>query len=156
MSNDFTEKDISQITTYHSGVAQAAAFRTVNRSVADFLLSYGLTRMQWYVVGLTRDASPGGMRISDLARKLNTTVPYITNLLASLESRGIVQKVRHKGDSRIKLVSIVESYIPTIDQIEADLREYLREHLYGEQHISRDELSTYIHVLYKLIRASER
>lgn len=151
MSNDFAHKDISQITTYQSGVAQATAFRVINRQVADFLLSYGLTRMQWYVVGLARDAGSGGIRVSDLARKLNTTVPYITNLIASLETRGIIQKLRHQGDSRIKLISIVDSYLPTVNQIETDLREHLREQLYGEHHITRQELSDYIHVLYKII-----
>ena len=152
LSNDFTNTDISQITTYQSGVAQASAFRAINRSVSDFLLTYGLTRMQWYVIGLTRDAGAGGIRISDLARKLHTTVPYITNTLSSLEHRGIVEKLPHAGDSRIKLVSIADSYLPTVDTIESSLRDHLRQHLYDEQHITRDELSAYIHVLYKLIR----
>ena len=107
--------------------------------------------MQWFAIGYIHDAGPGGMRLSDLAKALDTTLPYITNKIMLLESKDFVQKVTHSGDSRIKLVSIVPSFSSTIDEIETGLRERLRKELYGSDHITRDELSTYIRVLYKII-----
>ncbi len=151
-SSNFSQKDISQISTYQSGIAQAAAHRQINRVVTDFLLTYNLTPMQWFAIGFIYDASPSGVRISDLARALDTTLPYITNTVTLLESKGFVQKITHSGDSRIKLVSIVPRQKKTIIAIETGLREQLRTELYSEDRISREELSAYIHVLYKIIR----
>lgn len=150
-STNFSKKDISLITTYQSGIAQAAAHRLINRVVADFLLFYGLTPMQWFALGYIYDAGAAGCRLSDLARSLDTTLPYITNTVALLESKGYVRKVAHVGDSRIKLVSIVPKHQRTVKKIEAELRERMREELYSEDRISRDELQAYIHVLYKII-----
>lgn len=151
MSRDFSEKDISQISTYQSGVAQATAHRLVDRVITDHLLPYGLSRMHWLTLGFIYDAGQAGVRISDLARQLDTTMPYITNTLAVLESRNMVRKISHEADNRIKLVSIDPAYKSTIEEIEASLREHLRTHLYADRGISRQELATYIHVLYKII-----
>lgn len=151
-SSNFFEKDLSQITTYQSGIAQASAHRLINRVVTDFLLAYGLSPMQWFAIGMIYDASPAGMRLSDLAKVLDTTLPYITNTIALLESKGIVKKLTHTGDSRIKLVSIVANKETMIEEIESGLRERMREELYHEDNISREELATYIRVLYKINR----
>lgn len=150
-SSNFSKKDISQITTYQTGVAEAAAHRLVNRIKTDFLLAYGLTPMQWFTIGYIYDAGETGCRLSDLARALDTTLPYITNVVTLLESKGLVRKVAHSGDSRIKLVSIVPAHYSTVEEIETGLRERLRETLYREDNISRDELQAYIDVLYKII-----
>ena len=150
-SSDYTKKDISQITTYQSGIAQAAAHRVINRVVSDYLLQYGLTALHWFAVGIIHDAGSSGIRISDITKKLQTTTPFVTNTISLLESRGFVRKVAHTGDSRIKLVSIVPEYQSTIAEIEAGLREHMRTSLYGESGITRNELQDYIHVLYKII-----
>lgn len=150
-SSDYSKKDISQITTYQSGIAQASAHRLINRIVTDFLLAYGLTPMQWFAIGMIYDTSPAGIRLSDLAKTLDTTLPYITNTITLLESKGLVKKLTHTGDSRIKLVSIVASKERMINEIESGLRDRLREELYHEDNISREELAAYIHVLYKIL-----
>ena len=150
-SSSFSQKDLSQITTYQSGIAQASAHRLINRVVTDFLLAYGLSPMQWFAIGMIYDASPAGIRLSDLAKTLDTTLPYITNTIALLESKGVVKKLTHTGDSRIKLVSIVADKETMIQEIESGLRERLRNELYHEDNISREELAAYIHVLYKIL-----
>ena len=145
------DTDISQIATYQSGIAQASAHRIINRVVSDYLLQYGLTAMQWFVIGLVYDAGENGIRLSDLMRKLGTTLPYITNTIALLESKEMVKKVSHSGDSRIKLVSIDPNYVEEVALIETGLREHLRETLYREDGIDREELQAYIGVLYKIV-----
>lgn len=150
-STDFSKIDISQITTYQSGIVQAAAHRAINRAVSDYLLQYGLTSMQWFTLGAIYDGGEAGMRLSDLMRKLDTTLPYITNSVALLESKGFVRKVSHAGDSRIKLVSITPKHRKTMESIEQGLRQHLRQVLYRDDNITRDELQDYITVLYKIV-----
>ena len=151
-STEISKIDISQITTYQSGIAQASAHRVINRVVSDYLLKHGLTAMQWFAVGMIYDAGPQGIRLSDLARKLSTTLPYITNMSALLESKGMVRKVAHAGDSRVKLLSVEPKYKRTVESIERELREHMRTTLYATDGISRDELQAYITVLYKIVR----
>ena len=150
-TNLSSNKDISQIATYQSGIAQASAHRILNRITSDFLLQYGLTTMQWFVVGVVYDAGENGIRLSDLMRKLGTTLPYITNTIALLESKGMIKKVSHTGDSRIKLVSIQPDYLEEVKLIEDGLRAHIRQTLYHKDGISRDELQAYIAVLYKIV-----
>ena len=151
-STVFSNIDISQIATYQSGIAQASAHRVINRVVSDYLLIHGLTAMQWFAVGMIYDAGTQGIRLSDLTRKLATTLPYITNMVTLLESKGMVRKVTHAGDSRIKLVSVAPKYKRTVEGIERGLREHMRTNLYDVDGISREELQTYITVLYKIVR----
>lgn len=150
-STHISKKDISQITTYQSGIVQASANRVLNRLKTDFLLQYGLTTMQWFVIGSVYDAGQNGIRISDLMKRLQTTLPYITNTIALLESKGMVQKISHTGDSRIKLVSIPQDKQSLVKEIEKGLREHLKQTLYHKDHITRDELQAYMRVLYKII-----
>lgn len=151
-SSNFVKMDISQITTYQSGVVQASAHRIISRVISDFLLQYGLSSMQWFIIGHIYDAGNSGIRLSDLNRRVHTTLPYITNTINLLESKGIVKKVSHSGDSRIKLVSIHDDYRSTVEEIESGLREHMRQKLYREDGIGRDELSDYIAVLYKIVQ----
>ncbi|MBC7512296.1 MarR family transcriptional regulator [Candidatus Saccharibacteria bacterium] len=153
-STDFSNIDISQVATYQSGIVQASAHRIINRVVSDYLLIHGLTAMQWFAVGIIYDAGNQGIRLSDLTRKLSTTLPYVTNMVTLLESKGMVRKVAHAGDSRIKLVSVNPKYKRTVEGIERGLRDHMRTNLYDVDGISRDELQTYITVLYKIIRQS--
>lgn len=150
MSTNNSKKDISQVTTYQSGIIQASAHRVLNRVTTDYLLQYGLTSMQWFIVGSIYDAGAAGLRISDLMRRVQTTLPYITNTVTLLESKGIVQKISHTGDSRIKLVSIPADKRPMVEEIETGLREHLRATLYHTDNITRDELQDYISVIYKI------
>ena len=150
-TNSFS-KDISQITTYQSGIAQSSAHRAINRIVSDYLLQHDLTPMQWFTIGCVYDAGEQGIRLSDLTRKLSTTLPYVTNTITLLESKGMVRKIAHAGDSRIKLASITTSYLPMVEEIEAGLRDHMRRNLYENDHISRDELQAYVSVLFKIVQ----
>ena len=139
---------LADVTTYQSGVAQASAFRVVKTHTAHFLKDYNLTCMQWFTIGTVLDAGTEGIRLSDLAKELDTTLAYMTNTVNLLESRGILIKEAHQYDARTKLVSVKPSYKKTCQKIETALRQRLREVLYSN--IDHDELTTYVDVLYKL------
>ncbi|MDQ3123176.1 MAG: hypothetical protein M3Q14_00615 [bacterium] len=135
-------------TTYQSGVAQASAFRVVKHHTAHYLQDYNLTCMQWFTIGTVLDAGPKGIRLSDLAHKLDTTIAYMTNTVNLLESLDIFTKKTHKYDARTKLVAVKPHYKKTCATIEKGLR--LRLGLVLYQNLSYDELATYVKVLYKI------
>lgn len=140
--------DLAGITTYQSGVAQASAFRIVKRHTAHALRDYNLSCMQWFTIGTVLDSGSKGIRISDLAHQLDTTLAYMTTTINLLESRGILCKKAHKFDARTKIITVERSYQKTCAEIEHALRNKLREVLYSN--INHDELSTYVKVLYKI------
>jgi DNA-binding MarR family transcriptional regulator len=148
-------KDISQITTYQSGVIQSTAHRILGRVKTEYLSQYDLTSMQWFVIGHLYDAGPSGMKLGDLMRILDTTMPFITTIINTLEAKGIITKTSDLHDSRVKIAVISPSYQATVEEIEQGLREELRQRLYRDDHISREELSTYIKVLYKIAQTNK-
>ncbi len=146
--NSYSDFNLAAITTYQSGVAQASAFRVIKRHTAHLLKDYNLTCMQWFTIGTVLDAGTEGIRISDLAKKLDTTLAYMTTTVNLLESRDILIKRTHEYDARTKLVAVTPKYIKTCTKIEKALRTRLREVLYGD--ITPEEIKVYVKVLYKL------
>ena len=149
------KKDISQITTYQSGVMQSTAHRILGRIKTEYLSQYNLTSMQWFVIGYTYDAGDSGIKLNDLMKTLDTTMPFITTIVNTLEAKGILYKVSDTQDSRVKIAVLNQSYKSTVEEIEEGLREELRVRLYREDSISREELSVYISVLYKMAQANK-
>lgn len=146
-------QDISHITTYESGVMQATAHRVLARIKSDYLSQYELTSTQWFVIGYVYQAGTTGIRLNDLMKILDTTMPFITNIVNLLVSKKILFKTSSSEDSRIKFAHLNPKYESTVEEIESGLREELRIRLYREDHISREELATYIAVLYKIAQS---
>lgn len=106
--------------------------------------------MQWFVIGYAYDAGEAGIKLNDLMKQLDTTMPFITTIVNSLEAKGILHKISDIKDSRVKIAVLNQSYRSTVEEIEEGLREELRARLYREDNISREELAAYIAVLYKI------
>ena len=139
-------KPLSEISTYQSGVVQSTASRKLNRHVNDFLRPYELTSMQWFIIGTIYDAGSTGITLTALNQKLGTTLPFMTNSINLLESRGIVQKTSDSKDARTKIVAISPNYTETCREIEDYLRQKMRQLLYKD--IEPEDLTSYIKVLY--------
>ncbi len=139
---------LAGISTYQSGVAQATAYRIVKKHTASALKQYNLTCMQWFTIGTVYDAGDAGIKLSDLAKLLDTTQGYMTNTVNLLESREILERHEHPTDARTKLIKVRSGYKKECVNIEKDLREKLRTLLYGQ--IEASELLDYIKVLYKI------
>lgn len=142
------EVDIANITTYQAGVIQSTAFRVINKVTATMLKDYNLSTMQWFIVGTVYDAGDEGISITDLSRKLDTGISFLTNSINVLELKKMVIRREHGKDNRVRLVHIHPSFKPKCAQIEKKLREKMRVTLYDR--ITRDELNTYIKVLDQL------
>ncbi len=138
---------LSELKTYQVGVIQSAAMRAIKKHKDECLQPYGLTSMQWVIIGSILDAGRKGTRITDLAKMLDATMAFLTNSVNLLESKGILERIENRDDSRSRMVRVTESFVPTCDTIERELRKNLRDSIYSR--LTPLELHTYIRVLYK-------
>jgi DNA-binding MarR family transcriptional regulator len=145
--------DISSITTYQAGVAQSSAYRNINKLFSAMLKEHELTSMQWFVLGTIYDSGKEGIQLTQLSSKLQTGLPFITNTINLLESKGMVERHNSPTDSRSKTVVITDDFMPSCQKIEDSLREKIRGTIYGD--IDPEELKVYIRVLTKLSRIKE-
>ncbi len=143
---------MSKITTYQAGVAQAAAHRSLQKYCDDVLAPYGITKMHWLMIGTIMDGGSKGVRISDLAVELGTTMGFLSNNLKVLEKQGIIKRVESGTDNRSRLVKVTAQFAAKCPKIEKALREGLRNTIYAE--VNPDDFRTYIKVLYQLKAAT--
>ena len=141
-------EDLSTITTYQAGILQASTHRILQKHCDTILKKYGLSKMQWLIIGTVYDSGKKGIRLTDLAKKLDTTMSYITVTINLLHSMGVISRKENGIDSRSKLVSIDKDFMPKCAEIEKTMRESLRKSLYV--HIKPEDLKVYLRVLYQL------
>lgn len=145
-SGDFLQ--LSNVTTYQSGVVQSRAMRRLNQFTAFTLRAHNLTTMEWFIVGTVRDAGAKGMTLTELKNKLGTTMPFITTSVKALLAKNALAKSSQPKDARTKIVMIASGYQPTIRKIEKNLRAEMRKLFYDQ--IAPEDLRTYVNVLYKI------
>jgi DNA-binding MarR family transcriptional regulator len=148
--SQLADGDISKITTYQAGVMQSATHRILQKHCDEVLRPYGITKTQWLIIGTVLDAGSKGIRITDLAIQVGTTLSYLTNTVNLLESKKILRRVAHDSDNRAKSVSIHKPYVKTCQEIEGFLREALRTSIYAN--ISPEDFRVYMKVMYQLAR----
>lgn len=139
---------LSDITTYQAGVAQASAHRLLQKICDQLLKPYGLTKMQWLIIGTVLDAGKEGIRITSLTNKIGTTMPYMTTSVNLLEVKGIVTRASNKGDNRSKVITLAEDFADKCEEIERTLREGLRQTIYAN--VDPTEFRVYMKVLFQL------
>ena len=142
---------LARMRTWQSGLLQMEVHRLTKKYSDEFLLGYGLTTMQWLIIGAILDTADNGIRVTDLAEQAGTTLSYMTTSLNKLQEMCIVCKLEDQTDSRSRKMIVCEHYRPTCLEIEEGLRNIFRKNIYSR--ISRQELETYITVLQKLSEA---
>ena len=136
------------LTTYQAGATQAFMHRKLQKICDVILEPYGITKMQWLIIGAVLDAGEKGIRLSDLAEKLGTTKSYLTNTVNLLESRGILKRRGHASDTRAKLICVEDNYVQTCTEIEKTLRAGLRKTIYAK--VDPKEFEIYLRVMDEL------
>ena len=145
--------DMSQISTYQAGVAQASMHRRLQKYCDDVLNQYGITKMHWLIIGTVLDSKQEGVRLTDLSEVLGTTMSYITGEVNLLEAKGMLSRKVNVKDSRSKLICINKSFAPKCTDIEATLRDALRSTIYAD--IDPVEFRIYMKVLFQLGNVSK-
>lgn len=138
---------LAELKTYHVGALQAAAHRSLKKLGDDLLKDYGITSMQWHIIGAVLDAEPRGARISELAQELDTTMAFLTTNVNLLESKRILIRTVNDNDARSQLIKVVPAFRPRCAEIEDALRDRLRTSIYAT--VTPEELHTYIKVIAK-------
>ncbi len=134
--------DFTHLTTYQMIALQSRSNRAFKNKMSEFLRDYNITMMQWSIIGMVHDSGPNGMRISDLANELDTSMAFITTTVNMLEAKGLVQKAGHERDSRAKLVRLSEAFQPKVAVIEAGLHEQI--YTWYESRLSLRDLGIYL------------
>lgn len=144
--------DLTEITTYQGLVYQSRANRSFKTFVQRILREHNLTMMQWSVLGFIKDAGKAGVRISDLAKKVDSSLAFITNSVNALEAKSMVFRMGHETDNRAKLVCLQPGYRKRLDALEQDLRNQLHE--WFAKHVDRAELETHVKVLHDIAKSA--
>lgn len=140
--------DLSKTTTYQAGIAQATMHRKLQKFCDDVLEPYGISKMQWLIVGTVLDHRSTGIRVSDLADIIGTNLPYMTNTVNKLEDKKILARVDNQLDNRSTFITITPAFAPKCKKIEATLRDALRQKVYAG--VSFEDFRVYMKVLYIL------
>lgn len=149
-SNEFSinKGDLSKVTTYQAGVMQAATHRLLQKHCDEILKQYGISKMHWLIIGTVLDAGSKGVRLTELAHTLGTTMSYVTTAVNLLESKGMLTRTSNDTDSRSKFIAINPTFVPKCNEIEETLRDALRKSIYAK--ISPADFRTYMKVLHQL------
>jgi DNA-binding MarR family transcriptional regulator len=146
--------DLSAITTYQAGVMQAASHRSLQKHCDSILKQYGISKMQWLLIGTVRDSGEKGMRLTDLSEAISTTLPFVTTAVNILESKGMLMRKDNGEDSRSKLISINQFFAPKCAEIEETLRAGLRKSIYAR--VDPAQFRTYMKVMYQLAHVDDK
>lgn len=138
---------IKDLKTYHVGVIEAAAHRALRQHKDKLLRDYDITGVEWYLIGTVADAGPVGIRTTDLADILGTTMGFLTKTVTLLEAKGILIKKANAKDARSNYIVLNKRYRKTLDEIEGKLRVQLRDSIYSL--VTPEELKIYIQVMDK-------
>ena len=143
---------ITELTTYQTIITQARANRVLKSRTSYFLRSYNITMMQWAIIGSLSAGGKDGMRVSDLAHQLDTSLAFITTTLNVLEAKNIVSRASHEQDNRAKIVHLTPEFEPKVAAIEKELGKKMCDWLIPA--IGEDDLLTCIQVLGKISTAT--
>lgn len=152
LEQDLDHGILSSLSTYEAGALQAAAHRNLQKYSDNVLDSFGITKMQWLIIGIVVDAKDGYVREADLAESLGTTMPYMTEAVNHLVTKSILHKDSENRTGSSQKIYVESSFAPKIMQIENTFRDSLRSTIYVG--VSSQDLRTYMKVLYRLSKVA--
>lgn len=109
--------------------------------------------MQWAIVGSLHRAGEAGMRVSDLAQQLDTSLAFVTTTLNVLEAKEIVTRSSHAQDNRAKIVRLSDTFRPNVELIEKEIAQKMQDWL--ETSIGQENVEVYVNVIDKIARAEQ-
>jgi DNA-binding MarR family transcriptional regulator len=130
-------------------MAQMFMARNIGSFHQGALKEYGLSSIQWLVLGVIADSTArGGIRVTDLATSFDVKTTYITSVLNSLRAKKYVETRYDPQDARVRLAIITATGAEQIISIESHMQKEIARMLNGV--ISAQELEQYIQTLQKL------
>jgi DNA-binding MarR family transcriptional regulator len=129
------------------------AARYADQGLTEFFARHGLSRADWDVLAsLRRGGPPYSLSPTALYRGLMRTSGAMSQRLASLERKGLIERTLHPADRRGVVVTLTAGGRRLVDRIGAD-------HLANERRLlaplTREEQDTLADLLRKLLLAYE-
>jgi DNA-binding MarR family transcriptional regulator len=90
--------------TYMSGLLFTKAHRLVRERIYTLLELYELTPTLWSLFSMIQ-RSDEGIRSSNVAKELGVKPPMITMMADTLIEQGLIQRLPHHTDGRVKLLT---------------------------------------------------
>ena len=140
--------DLSRISTYEAGILQSKMNRKLQKFCDQVLSEFGITKMQWLIIGTVYDHATTGTRITDLSKILGTNLPYMTTAVNTLVYKNILVRVGNVQDNRSKIVAVHADFAPKCSLIERTLRNALRQKIYKD--IPPEDFKVYMRVMFVL------
>lgn len=144
--------EFTQTSTYQCAVIQARAHRALKAKLSYFLKGHNLTMMQWAIIGVLAEAGKTGMRVSDLASLLDTSLAFITTTVNVLEAKRMVKRTSHGDDNRAKIVTVTDSYKPKVIALEKTLHTQMDEWL--KTVVSQKDMASYLRVAEEIAKTA--
>ena len=137
--------------SYISGLLFTKAHKLVRGRVYEILDSYRLNPTLWAVLS-TAARSDNGIRQSAIAKQLGVKPPMVTVLADDLIKLGLVRRIPHHTDGRVKLLIPTAKGSKATVEIERKLDGEIRYLLGG---LSQQEIQTFQKVLETIISHTE-
>jgi DNA-binding MarR family transcriptional regulator len=138
-------KNLSEFSTYRTGVLQATAYRNLRDFMAITLGPHSITSEEWSILGIVHEETKnGGIRVSALADILDVQTSFITNMVNKLQKQGYVLHKFDEDDARVRLIVGTDKAHLKVVEIESTLRKDMRMWL---DDIDSEDVVTYIKVL---------
>ncbi len=103
-------------------VALVTANDRLNRAVAAFMKTWGITGTQYNVLRILRGAGPDGQRSQRIADDMISKVPDITRLVDRLVTAGLAERRTDADDRRVVKVVVTASGLDLLARMDEPIR----------------------------------
>lgn len=147
------KQTLHQTKSYEIGMADMLCSRRLHTLRQQILMDYGLTTMEWFVLGTIYDAhKAGGIRITDLASRFSVKSTYITATVNGLKQKNLANAYVDKEDARARLVVVTKKGIEQVPVIDGKLQAATEQLLAGI--VSEKDFAAFLHTIKELAKAA--
>lgn len=132
---------------YELCLALARADRGMRVQVSQQLSKQNLSMMEWLALNVVDEDPRNGMSMSQIAERLDVTLPQVTALINILVNMGLVKQKVVSTDKRGRQVLTTIKGRRTIQKLESQVAAAMRE---WNSNIPAKQLESYIDTVYKL------
>lgn len=136
--------DLRDLTTYQACILQARAYRVLREFVAKQLDGYGLTMMEWVLLGVVHESGSRGVSPSALSERLDVSLPMVTRMVNAVAEDNYVKRRADKHDKRQQIIIATPKGRRLAQGIEWRVRGAMKEWL---KDVDPEELKGYVHIM---------
>jgi MarR family transcriptional regulator for hemolysin len=114
--------ELPSIPTYHACVLHARAYRTVREFMVSKLEPYGLTMMEWALLGVVDETKSAGISPSELSHTIDVGLPMITGMVNRVEAMQLIDRKSTDKDKRRRVVIVTPKGRQIVKKVESQMR----------------------------------